>query len=82
MVLFFWITRFGVSFLVRAGTGFIVDFLEEREGVGVEAGTEEGEESIVWGGIIVFLAGIIFPEDFGFFMENYKPKQNKSRIFA
>jgi hypothetical protein len=26
------------------------------------------------GGRIVFLAGVIFPEDFGFFMEIYKPK--------
>jgi hypothetical protein len=23
---------------------------------------------------VVFLAGVIFPEDFGFFMEIYKPK--------
>jgi hypothetical protein len=26
------------------------------------------------GSRIVFLAGVIFPEDFGFFMEIYKPK--------
>ena len=48
-------------FLARAGTGFTRDFLEEREGVAV-------------GGRIVLLAGVIFPEDFGFFMEIYKPK--------
>jgi hypothetical protein len=71
-----------VSFLVRAGAGFIGDFLEEIKGVGLGEGTEEEEEWIVLGGRIGFLAGIIFPEDFGFFMENYKPKQNKSRIFA
>jgi len=71
-----------VIFLARAGTGFTRDFLEEREGVAVGEGTEEGEEWIVLGGRIVFLAGVIFPEDFGFFIENYKPKQNKSRIFA
>jgi len=71
-----------VSFLARAGAGFTGDFLEEREGVGVGDGTEECEEWIVLGGRSVFLAGIVFPGDFGFFMENYKPKQNKSRIFA
>jgi hypothetical protein len=63
-----------VSFLVRAGAGFIGDFLEEREGLGVGEGTEEGEEWVFLGGRIVFLAGVIFPEDFGFFMEIYKPK--------
>ena len=61
-------------FLARAGTGFTRDFLEEREGVGLGEGVEEGDEWIVWGGRIGFLAGIIFPEDFGFFMEIYKPK--------
>ena len=71
-----------MSFLARAGTSFIGDFLEEREGVAVGEGTDEEEEWIVLGGRSVFLAGIVFPEDFGFFMENYKPKQNKSRIFA
>ncbi len=69
MVLVFWVTRFEVSFLARAGAGLTADFLEEREGVG------EGTEGwIVLGGRIAFLAGIIFPEDFGFFMEIYKPK--------
>ena len=63
-----------MSFLARAGAGFTEDFLEECEGVGVGEGTEEGEEWIVLGGRIVFLAGGIFPEDFGFFMEIYKPK--------
>ena len=56
-------------FLARAGEGFPADFLEEFEGVGVEEGTEEGEEWIVLGGRSVFLAGIVFPEDFGFFMK-------------
>ena len=73
-MLVFWATRFGVIFLARAGTGFIGDFLEEIEGVGLGEGVEEGDEWIVWGGRIVFLAGVIFPEDFGFFMEIYKPK--------
>jgi hypothetical protein len=63
-----------VSFLARAGAGFTRDFLEEREGVAVEEGTEEVEEWITLGGRIVFLAGGTFPEDFGFFMEIYKPK--------
>ena len=57
--------------MARAGTGFIGDFLEGIEGGGLG---EVVEEWIVWGGRIGFLAGIIFPEDFGFFMENYKPK--------
>jgi len=66
-----------VSFLVRAGAGFAGDFLEECEGAGVGEGSEEGEEGeerIVLRGRIAFLAGVIFPEDFGFFMEIYKPK--------
>jgi hypothetical protein len=66
-VLVFWVSRFEVGFLVRAGAGFIGDFLEEREGLGVGEGTEEW---IVLGGRSVFLAGIVFPEDFGFFMDN------------
>ena len=70
-MLVFWVTRFGVSFLARAGAGFTRDFLEEREGVGVGEGTDGW---IVLEGRIVFLAGVIFPEDFGFFMEIYKPK--------
>ena len=61
-------------FLARAGAGFSGDFLEECEGVAVGEGTEEGEEWIVLGGRIVFLAGVIFPEDFGFFLEIYQPK--------
>ena len=73
-MLVFWATRFGVIFLARAGAGFKADFFEECEGVGVGEGAEEGEEWIVLGGKIDFLAGIIFPEDFGFFIENYKPK--------
>ena len=72
-MLVFWATRFGVIFLARAETGFIEDFLEEIEGVGLGEGVEEGDEWIVLGGRIVFLAGVIFPEDFGFFMEIYKP---------
>ena len=73
-MLVFWATRFGVIFLARAETGFIGDFLEEIEGSGLGGGTEEEDEWIFWGGRIDFLAGIIFPEDFGFFIENYKPK--------
>jgi len=60
--------------LARAGAGFSGDFLEECEGVAVEEGTEEGEEWIALGDRSGFLAGIVFPEDFGFFMEIYKPK--------
>ncbi len=74
MVLVFLVTRFEVSFLVRVGAGFTGDFLEECDGVGVGEGSEEGEERIVLRDRVVFLAGVIFPEDFGFFMEIYKPK--------
>lgn len=70
----FWATRFGVSFLARVGTIFFGDFLDKREGIGLEGGAEEREGGTFWGSGADFLAGIFFPEGLGFFMGNYKPK--------
>ncbi len=74
MVLVFLVTRFEVTFLVGAGSGFTGYFLEECVGVEVGEGSEDGHQRIDLRDRVVFLAGVIFPEDFGFFMEIYKPK--------